>query len=113
MDDGFGGGGEGIAFTEEEVAGADGIARGDGDGGIGDIDEEGEVVGGVDTGAGEAGEVEDVAALGGVLEGEEAGDADVGFRGETGGDVTFADDEGGLEGAAGEVEGFVGGASDV
>lgn len=53
--DGFGGGGEGIAFAEEEVAGADGGAWRDGDDGIGDVNEEGEVVGGGDTGAGEAG----------------------------------------------------------
>ena len=39
LDDGFGGGGEGIALTKEEVAGADGVSWRDGDDGLSDIDE--------------------------------------------------------------------------
>lgn len=113
LDDGFGGGGEGIAFAEEEVAGADGVAWGDGDDGWGDADEKGEVVGGGDAGAGEAGEEEDVAALDGPLEGEEGGDADVGFRGEAGGDVAFAGNGVRTDGSAGKVKGLVVGAVDA
>lgn len=113
LDDGFGGGGDGVALTEEEVAGADGIAGGNGDDGLGDVNEEGEVVGGGDAGAGEAGEVEDAAALAGVLEGEEGGDTDVTVEREAGGDVAFADDGDGEEAGAHDVEDFVVGAVDA